>query len=464
MPADKKSLSRCWFRPMSEQDYLMGIEPYLDWFDLKHPETPFMQSAHVVPEKGDKNWASLQKLFMGLPEKTSSSPTSSAFFDTPDEITFLEPGDAAIALFQQATNGFSLGGVGYSVGLKGSMPLTTLIVSDNLRKSVWCNVLSHDFLEAHTNILDARIAEPTWIKPPHSVVSNECAHHIGLVRGLFWQPAKVKLQWQNGGVTGFYKEAGTCTVDGFWLHPHTPIDLMRLHGNDPKEKPYLSARSDQPLWGQLLSFFYTDAQIKAVAVQQQAASCALVVQQFREVWRTGIKLAVGGYIKGASAESLAGRKHELYSLSTDWQDKSVDLNYLIRLGVGAHRRLAIALEEFADLANTILEDRHNGLKKQPKGKEPHFRKNLKLKAKQLYFNNSEAIIHSILKELDDKDFVACQAAFTNLARVIFDQVVSPYEHDEKMLGPVLTSRNYLNNMLNKLNQPLPGAADEPLHR
>jgi CRISPR system Cascade subunit CasA len=131
MPADKKALKARWQSPMTEAEYQQGIENYLDWFDMLHPKTPFMQTGSVQPEKGNKNWASLQKLFMGLPEKSSSSPTSSAFFDTPDEITSIPIGDAAIALFQQATNGFSLGGVGYSVGLKGSMPLTTLIISEN---------------------------------------------------------------------------------------------------------------------------------------------------------------------------------------------------------------------------------------------------------------------------------------------------------------------------------------------
>lgn len=452
MPDDKKALKIRWHNPMSETNYQQGIEPYLDWFDVLHSKTPFMQAGSVTPEKGNKNWASLQKLFMGLPEKSSSSPTSNAFFDTTDEITSIHLGDAAIALFQQATNGFSLGGVGYSVGLKGSMPLTTLIVSDNLRKSLWCNVLSREFLQQYPHILNAPLQEPTWITPPHSKISDERAQHIGLARGLFWQPAKVKLELMNGEVIGFHKEAGTCTVKDFWLHPHTPTDITRLQANNPKEKPYLSARGDQPLWGQMLSYFYTDSQIKIVDANREAASSALVVQQYKEVWRTGIKLAVGGYIKGGSAESLAGRKHEIYSLSTGWETKTAEINYLIKLGVDTQKRLNFAIEEFADMANTVFEDRRKGIKKQTTGKEPHFRKNLKAKAKQLYFNNSETIMHSILKNLMFDDIAQYQKEFSALAREIFKQVVSPYEHEDKMLEPLLNSRNYLNNMLNNLGK------------
>lgn len=455
IPENKKTLLSCWQSPMSTSDYQQGIEPYLDWFNLLHPKTPFMQTSSVLPEKGNKNWASLQKLFMGLPEKSSSSPSSSAFFDTTDEILAIHIGDAAIALFQQATNGFSLGGVGYSVGLKGSMPLTTLIVTDTLRKSVWCNVLSRDFLQLF-HILDAPLPEPTWVTPPHSRFAEEHAHHIGLARGLFWQPAKVKLELLNGEVTGFHKEPGTCTVTNYWLHPHTPVDMPRLKANDRKEKPYLSAQGDLPLWGQLLSYFYTDQQ--ADRLKEKGASCALVVQQYEQVWLTeGIQLAVGGYVKGNSAESLAGRRHELYSLALGWQDNSAELDNLIAFGLLCQQRLNMAISEFADKAEQTYKDRRENKPKKP-GKDGHFKKSLKAKAKQLYFNNSESLMHGLLRDFQwNDDLTPHRNKFTGLAKQVFEQVVSPYEHEDKMLEPVLAARQFLGNMLNKLNQPKDGA-------
>lgn len=471
MPEDNKMLKHRWRTPLSVSEYQQCIANYLDWFDLLHSETPFMQTAGVTPEKGDKNWASLQKLFMGLPEKTSSSPTSNAFFDTPDEITAIPIGDAAIALFQQATNGFSLGGVGYSVGLKGSMPLTTLVISEkslheqrngvstlSLRKSLWCNVLSREFIEPF-GILDAPIPEPTWITPPHTLFAEEQAHHIGLARGLFWQPAKVKLALCNGLATGFYKEAGTCTIRGYWLHPHTPIDILRLHANDPKEKPYLSGQGNQPLWGQMLSYFYSTENIKTLDINRGGYSSALVVQQYQALWRGfGIKLAVGGYIKGGSTESLAGRKHELYSLSSGWDKKIANVDFLIKMGLNTQQKLDIAIRKFADLAETAFKDRRDGKTKQQTGKEGHFRKNLRHKAKQQYFDNSETIMHSILRNLVFEDIADYQQRFSALAEQVFEQVISPYEHEDKMLEPVLVSRQYLDNMLNKLNKPRDGAA------
>ncbi len=449
MPEDKKALLKNWQQAMNAQTYQQAIAPYLDWFDLNHAKTPFMQCADVSPEKGDKNWASLQKLFMGLPEKTSSSPSSNAFFETTEELQAIHPGDAAIALFQQATNGFSLGGVGYSVGLKGSMPLTTLVVHESLRKSLWCNILSHDFLQQKTGLLTAPINEPTWVIAPHTQQADERARHIGLSRGLFWQPAKVKLVFAQHGVTGFYKQTGTCTVKDYWLHPHSPIDLLRLQANNPKEKPYLSARGDQPLWGQMLSYFYSERKI--AAIKQGGVSCALVVQQYDDVWREeGIQLAVGGYIKGASAESLAGRRHEIYSLANGWQEKSAELNELIDFAILCQWRLDSAVADFVGRAEVAFKDRSANLPKKV-GKDGHFKKNLRAKAKQHYYTNSEAKMHGVLKVFQwDDDFQPYQQQFTELAKEVFEQVVSPYRHEEKLLEPALLSRRFLNNMLNKL--------------
>ncbi len=444
MPEDAKTLKKRWSEPLSEAEYEQAIQPFIAWFDLLHSQTPFMQTASVTPEKDNKNWASLQKLFVGLPEKTSTSASSNGFFNTPDEIQSVHLGDAAIALFQQATNGFSLGGAAFSVGLKGSMPLTTLVLSENLRKTIWTNVLSKAFLlEKAPELVNADIQQPTWVIAPHSNKS-ENALHIGLLRGLFWQPAKIKLEVKDGLASGFFKNTGMCSVPGFWQHPHTPIDMLRLHTGNAKEKPFLSARNDLPLWGQMLSFFYTQLQVKLVDTQQEGTSCALVVQQYQDnsTWRgKNIKLAIGGYVKGGSAESLAGRKHETYSLATDWENKSAEINQLIIMGLDVYKKLEWAMNEFARIA--IDKDKR-------KAKESGFKKAVKGKAKQAYFDNSESLMHGILRKMAWNDDISTyQKQFADLARNIFEQIMMPYEHDPKMLQAIIESRALLNNMLNK---------------
>ena len=449
MPENARDLMKHWLKPMSEEYYDQNILPFLKWFDLLHPETPFMQTVSVITENDHKNWASLQKLFVGLPEKTSTSASSNGFFNTPEEIQAVHLGDAAIAIFQQATNGFSLGGAAFSVGLKGSMPLTTLILSDNLRKTIWANVLNKEFLQETTpTLLTATINEPTWVIPP---IQKEQTLNIGLLRGLFWQPAKIKLEVINNYATGFFKNTGLCSVTGFWPHPHTPIDILRLQTGNAKEKPFLSARNDLPLWGQMLNFFYTNKQVQLVQALQEGTSCALVVQQYQDksTWRgRNIKLAIGGYIKGGSAESLAGRKHEVYSLSTDWENKSPEMYYLINMGLDVYKKLYAAINKFAFIAID---------KGTVKAKESGFKKAVTTKAKQTYFDNSESIMHTILRNLVWEDIDVYKKQFSDLAKTTFEQIIEPYEHEPKMLHAIVESRAMLNNMLKKI-----GAINEPI--
>ena len=452
MPDDEDVLLKAHKEPMSEADYDEGIEPFMEWFDLLHPEYPFMQTANIQPEKPKKktdvypgNWASIQKLLMGLPEKSSGSETSNAFFNTGDEIECISCGESSIALFQQATNGFGLGSHFYSVGLKGSMPLTTLIQYDNLRKSIWSNVVNEDYLHQNTSLLvDSENNKPSWVVPPSFDKNKpEHAHNIGLLRGLFWQPAKVKLDVNdNLQVIGFFKDTGASFVKGFWYHPHTPIDVKKFTNNKQKEKPFLSAKRDLPLWEQMMSFFYTHTPT------QNGVSRALVVSHYEQIVGRGntINLAVGGYVKGESTESLAGRKHELYSMSSGWENRVEDIELLILCGVNAQKALDIALYIFGNELKKKDDD------DKQKVKDSNLVKRLKAKSKHSYFNNSEQVMHSILRTHQFGDIEMYKNDFVRLAKHVFEHVLSPYEHDPKLLSAIVVSRFRLNVALKKIGE------------
>lgn len=449
---DEEKLSKAYKYQMSESDYDESIEQFMDWFDVLHPEYPFMQVASIQPEKPKKktdiyprNWASIQKLFIGLPEKISDSATSNAFFNSGDEIKSVSCGESAIALFQQATNGFSFGSHFYSVGLKGSMPLTTLIQDGSLRKSVWSNVLNRDYLQEETSFLETDVNnKPSWVVPPSFDKNKpEYAHNIGLLRGLFWQPAKVKLDVNdNLQVIGFFKNTGASFVKGFWPHPHTPIDVKRFTNNNQKEKPFLSAKRDLPLWEQMTSFFYTQTPL------HEGVSRALVVSHYEQIVGRGkpINLAIGGYVKGESAESLAGRKHELYSMSSGWEKRVQDIELLISYGVDAQKKIDIALYIFGNELKKKDDD------DKTKKKDSNLVKRLKAKSKHNYFNNSEQVMHSILRTHQFGDVEVYKNEFVRLAKHVFDQLVSPYEHDPKLLSAIVVSRARLNAALKKIGE------------
>lgn len=447
MPDDEYALKDAYKKPMSETDYDKGIKPFMEWFDLLHPEYPFMQTANIKrgkpKKKGDsypENWSSIQKLFIGLPEQSSYSESSNAFFNTIDEINFVSLGEAAIALFQQATNGFSLGGKFYSVGLKGSMPITTLLFESNLRKCVWSNVLNKEFLMENTSLLEGeKNDKPTWVVPPSfDAKKPEDTNKISLLRGFFWQPARVQLDLDNNlHVIGFLKENGMSYVKpNYWRHPHTPIDVKKLLHNNPKEKPIQSANRDLPLWEQMLSFFYVQSP------EQDGMSRALVVSHYEQTIGRGksINLVVGGYVK-KSNESLAGRKHEFYSLSSGWENQIAEMRLLISYGINAQEALDTALFLFG------LELKKKEGDKTKTDRESKFIKFLKANAKNNYYSNSENIMHSILRTHLIDDSEECKNRFIQLAESTFDQVLSPYEHDPKLLSAIVVGREKLDSLL-----------------
>jgi CRISPR system Cascade subunit CasA len=439
MPDNRTLLRKNNYELMSEQDYDQGVMAYTELFDLLHPITPFMQTASVKAEKNAKNWATLQKLFVGLPEKTAPSI---AFFNTGNEIQGCDLGLAAIAIFQQATNGFGLGSHFYSVGLKGSMPLTTLIydINDSLRSNIWKNILHREFLLAETSLLDdVKESEPSWVKAiSFDKRKPENTHRISLLRGLFWQPAKVKLTFKNGLATGFLKETGLSYSKYFWQHPHTPLDYKKLAKNDPKEKPYLSARNDLPLWGQMLDLVYSKNQ------DEEGVSSALVVQQFQKVFKSKpLHLAVGAYVKGGSAEKLAGRKHEIYSLPAGWEHQAAEIKQLVHYGLDAQRILNTAVYNFG---------RHLKAEGSEKGQENSnlIKKQLQPKARADYFNNSEAVMHSILRHLKFSDIEHYKQAFSQLAKDVFEHIFMPYQHEAKFQKAIIISRATMYKALNSI--------------
>ena len=101
----------------------------------------------------------IQKLLIGLPEGNNH-----AFFNDVGEVKHLSAGMAAIALFNQASNCPSFGG-GFKGGLRG-VPITTLITNQDLRKTVWSNVLHEESLRnLLPNYDQHKNQAPVWVEP-----------------------------------------------------------------------------------------------------------------------------------------------------------------------------------------------------------------------------------------------------------------------------------------------------------
>lgn len=413
-PPDREAFRQHLQEPMTAKEFAQGIAPLRDWFDLAHPEMPFMQSRGVTA----KEPTPIQKLFIGLPEGNNH-----ALFNDVGEIDGVCPSCAAIALFNQATACPSFGG-GFKGTLRGAAPVTTLVAGKSLREMVWLNVLSAETIAKHYPNSKAQ-NRPTWVES--LVARATCyAHEIGLVRGLFWQPARLELGSVGEGgrcdachaeasalYRSFNKEKFVYDLEGQWLHPHSPRQWDLKKGNVDKLR-YLSFTSSAPAWTQLGQYL----------VKRDTHEQALVVQQCAEVLHNRpIHLIVAGYRNKQASVTL--RRHELFSIPLEWED-SDSIDHLIRsldFALAVRKLLRNKLYGFGKQAGAMTQDN----------------------SEQQFDKRSEPLIHSLFTEMARRERKTALADFRNevtrLARGLFEQVTEPYTHSPKGLATYTFFRN-----------------------
>ena len=125
-PADERQWRERIVKPLDLDTLNRATNPYRDWFQLDHPDYPFMQ-VRGVKAKVD---TAMDKLLAGL-----DSSTNSRFVNEPDMASGLCFGCVAIALYNQANNAPSYGG-GFKFGLRGSCPVTTFSQGQDLRTTI----------------------------------------------------------------------------------------------------------------------------------------------------------------------------------------------------------------------------------------------------------------------------------------------------------------------------------------
>ena len=261
------------------------------------------------------------------------------------------------------------------------------------------------------------------------------------MRGFFYQPAKVKLKVnEQRKATGFFTEPGLSYIEGFWRHPHTPIGIKKEKKKKSGNLEYyhISISKDKPLWTQMLGFLY------AQAPNQEGYARALVVDHYIKGIGNGkhINLSVGGYI-GTPPETLLSRKHEIYTLKSGWDKKYFDIKELVECALNTQKVLNTSIYVLGK--NLKEEDGAQGQEK-----SNFIKKQLQPLARQIYFNNSESLIHETLRNLDFNKIQAYKKKFSDLAKNTFKETTQSYEHDPKLLKAIEYGRKYLNGNLKKL--------------
>ncbi len=437
LPEDDKTLRARISKTLSPDDFAAGISPYHDWFDLDHTIQPFMQSRGV---KAAEN-TPIQKLLIGLPEGNNH-----AFFNEAGEVRNLSGALAAITLFNQASNCPSFGG-GFKGSLRGGAPITTLVYGANLREMVWRNVLTRPRIaKRQIAMLGFEYDQPTWVKPileKATIPWNE----IGLMRGLFWQPARVELVKSEvlapcdvlggdavQGYSGCRKEKFNFTVEGVWPHPHGAM-TMNLK-KDPPVK-FASFTTTAPAWT-LLSEFVVPNDINAPGAKEGSIP-AEPITQADELGEGDLHLLIGGY--RTNQASVLERRHEMISLAHGWQDDKGRLPKLVEIGKQAKKALR------GKLYFAVQGNKDKGLK--GIGTAVHET------AEKLFYARTESLIHETFSNEDTfsqwavarKDF-AKQIA--DHCRAIFKELTDPYAMKPELIPVIAWARRSLNIDLAKL--------------
>lgn len=442
LPEDDRTLRTRLTEPLSPEAFAAGVAPCRDWFDLDHPTQPFMQTRGVKASEDTP----IQKLLIGLPEGNNH-----AFFNEAGEVRRLSGPLAAIGLFNQASNSPSFGG-GFKGSLRGGAPITTLVSGKTLRDTVWRNVLTRPRV-AERQIMTPGFDQdqPTWVKPikeKETIRWNE----IGLVRGLFWQPARVELVKSEvntpcdvlGGkavpvYTGFLKEKFNFTVEGVWPHPHGAM-MMSLK-KDALEQRFASFTTTAPAWT-LLSEFVVPKNMNDHDTKEGSIPAGPVTQA-NELGDGDMHLLVGGY--RTNQASVLERRHELMSLAQGWSYSGDRLKQLVDLGKAAKKALR------GKLYFAVQGNKDKGLK--GIGAAIHET------AEKLFYARTENFIHETFSNaLTFKEWKVAKACFTKqlatYCRAIFEELTDPYTMKPELIPVIAWARRSLNADLAKMTEGL----------
>lgn len=432
LPTDKKALLKYLKEPISAEVYADACHDKMDWFELNHPKTPFMQMRDVKstqPTPMDKLLASV------------ADGTNKAFVNPQGLAEALCGGCVAIALFNTANNCPSMGG-GFKGSLRGSTPITVLIKGRHLRETVWLNVLSQETVETvmpwHENTKGQLPNYLDRIKADSKIPVSA----IGLNRGLLWQPAHFELLPPQASARcsccgceeqvyqGFNKAKFNYTIEGVWPHPLSSRIFSIKKGE--REEKFPSFTTTAPTWTHM-SRLVVDQQN-----DKEGQQTAPVIQQARTLMATDkIQLIIGGYRNNQA--TILERRHELFSLAQGWAEHGEVIQQIINNGLAYKSALRKALYLFA----VGVKDKVNGSGI-----------NLCDPVEANYYQQTENLMHNTLATINfDASQEGVQALNQQLKTIVnelFNQATEPYRQEPKMLKALALARRSLHKSLREL--------------
>lgn len=430
-PKDKQALIARIKTPLTANEYIDGCEGKRDWFDLAHPETPFMQFRGVKA----KEPTPMVKLMPGVADGTNKT-----FINPQGLADGLCASCTAIALYNVAYNCPSMGG-GFKSGMRGSTPISLLIAGADLRQSLWHNVLTEASLEKEMPWYHETCGQqPNYIQGV-AAGSKHTASTIGLIQGLLWQPAKFELTEPLDEAVcsccgdhapvyrGFNKEKFNYTITGIWPHPLSARTFVIKKGE--REEKFPSFTTTQPTWVHLAKL------VAEIQREKDGYHPAPVVTQLRQFGARRLNISIGGYRNNQA--TVLERRHEMFSLAEGWAVHSVVIDELIQHAQEYKKALRKALYVFA----VGVKDRFAGAGV-----------NMTEQYDAIFYQQTEALIHDTLARIDfdepSPDLATLYGSLKSTVVTLFNQATLPYQQEPKMLKALASSRRLLHKYLREL--------------
>ena len=285
-PHDLRQWREQWNKPPDDGALGRALAPYAEAFEFDTSGPAFMQDRELPPSE-----------CVGIAALLIDAPGDKTITDNKDHFVHREGvrqvcyACAASALFTLQINA-PTGGVGHRVSLRGGGPLTTLLVPEDAKMTlwhrIWVNVLPQDALNYPA---DQRLSDVLpWIDPTRTSepggVGDTTPETVHPLQAYWSMPRRIRLDFSGG-------EAGTCDLcgefaekvvrqyqkknygvnyTGAWLHPLSPYNY-----DSKAEKPPLSQK------GQRGGIGYRHWLGLTLGNEQKMPDAAIVVKHFN--WR-----------------------------------------------------------------------------------------------------------------------------------------------------------------------------------
>lgn len=432
-PENKKTLGQYVKNPLTVDAYQSAIQDKMDWFDLDHADTPFMQFRGVKAAQPTP----MDKLMAGVADGTNKT-----FVNPRGLADGLCAGCVSIALFNTANNCPSMGG-GFKASLRGSTPITLLIKGKNLRETIWFNILTEETVAKMMPWYEeTKTLPPNYITPVKAGQTIQVSA-IGLSRGLLWQPAQFELLsvapdkqkcsccgCNEFVYMGFNKAKFNYTIEGIWPHPLSSRTFSIKKGQ--KEEKFPSFTTTAPTWTHM-SRLLLDKQ-----TDKEGQQAAPVIQQARTFMASSkMQLIIGGYRNNQA--TILERRHELFSLAQGWTEHGEVIQHIINYGLEYKKALRKALYLFSvGIKDKVL---GSGI-------------NLCDPVEADYYQQTESLLHQSLAlvhfEQPDEDLEQLRQQLKKIVKNLFNQSTHPYRQEPKMLKALAMAQRSLHKYLKDL--------------